>query len=63
MDKDELLHLADYKKEETYLAYRLKIVKALIVGLEKQQKIEKEGFNKAINETKLKQNYRRDSND
>jgi len=48
MDKDELTHLQEYKKEETYLAYRLKIVKALIVGLENQQKTEKEGFNKAI---------------
>jgi len=49
MDKDELTHLEGYKKEETSLAYRLHIVKALIKGLEDKQKDEKIGFSKAIN--------------
>jgi len=57
MDKDDLKHLEDYKKEETSLAYRLKIVKALIVPLEQKQKEEKVGFKKVINEAPLPKGF------
>jgi len=49
MDKDELKHLEDYKKEETSLAYRLKIVKGNIDRVEPITEYQKQ------NDTSLKE--------
>jgi len=53
MDKDEEQHLKEYKEELTKLEYRVKIVKALVDGLEYDKKAEKAVLNKQINESEI----------
>jgi len=53
MDKADEEHLKEYKEEITKLEYRVKIVKALIDGLEYDKKADKAVLDKQINEAEI----------
>jgi len=57
MDKDDKKHLEEYKREETFLTYRLKVVKALIKPLEDEINFEKSTLSSQINETTVKSEH------